>query len=382
MFALGLAWAFLSCNQLVSAQSRSVTPARKAPWRLMNLEEGRSLVNTAWEQEQPAPGTSDCSHLVHEVYARAGYDYPYDSSFELYAGNENFVRVRFPRTGDLIVWLGHVGIVVDPLEHSFYSLVSTGLEEQDYEGLYWKSRGRPRFYRYKVQDGGVLSAAKAAEPPRLANIKKQDGDGSIEDLSPFRSKGHPVLNRTHKMASEQAQLIYGPPAPAKSLETATTSKIPSSIIIATGSKPPTREEVAEGISELSDAAGIVLRTDDPFRAQLQVVIVEQFNVDHVEIKRERGWAFLMIDWRVSITGGTIQLKPRREKVRWELRRTELGWEAVAPPDRTFVPRDVAVKNLAGHLSRLAEIDGDGAHRQVVLRQESQLANLLTSLLDE
>jgi hypothetical protein len=60
--------------------------------------------------------------------------------------------VRHPQPGDLIVWPGHVGIVLKPLEHSFYSLVSTGLEAQNYEGTYWRSRGRPRFYRYKVEN--------------------------------------------------------------------------------------------------------------------------------------------------------------------------------------------------------------------------------------
>src|SRR6516164_8167231 len=87
----------------------------------------------------------------------------------------------------------------------------------------------------------------------------------------------------------EVRLIYGSSIPAESTETAITPQTPSSIIVAVGIQPPTREEVAEGISELSDAAGNALRTDDPFRAQLPTVIVEKFSVEHIDIKGDHGW---------------------------------------------------------------------------------------------
>jgi hypothetical protein len=75
------------------------------------------------------------------------------------------------------------------------------------------------------------------------------------------------------------------------------------------------------------------------------------------------------------------LKRRREKVRWELRRTEAGWEAVTPTGRSYVPQDVAVRNLAARLARLTTSDGSAAHDSKILLQESQLANLLSTLLE-
>jgi len=42
---------------------------------------------------------------------------------------------------------------------------------------------------------------------------------------------------------------------------------------------------------------------------------------------------------------------------------------------------LAVRNLAAHLARLTERDGAAAHQETVLRQESQLANLLSALLE-
>lgn len=377
--ALGLAWVCLITVSSVRAQVADSMQETASTTRLLTVEEGRSIVNAAWEQGQLASRTEDCSHLVHHIYHNAGFEYSYASSFEMYAGNENFARVRFPHAGDLIVWPGHVGIVVDPLQHNFYSLVRTGLEAQDYEAPYWKSRGRPRFYRYKVQNGGILSTAEIPASPQVLNTKRQHTVGPI--MEERSSEKNSASNRPPRAASERTAVIYGPPAPAKLADAAPTFEIPSRIIIAAGSKPPTREEVAEGISELSDAVGNVLRTQDPLKVQVPVVIVEQFSVERVEVKRDHGWARLQIDSKVSIGGGTTQLKRRREKVRWELRRTQSGWEAVTPPDRTYVPHEVAVKNLAAQLVRLTESDGAAAHQETVLLQESQIAKLLSALLN-
>jgi hypothetical protein len=41
-----------------------------------------------------------------------------------------------------------------------------------------------------------------------------------------------------------------------------------------------------------------------------------------------------------------------------------------------------VRNFAGQLARLTETEGAAAHQQTVLRQESQLANLLSALLEK
>jgi len=176
-------------------------------------------------------------------------------------------------------------------------------------------------------------------------------------------------------------MIYGPLAPPAPADAATAFEVPPSIIIAAGNKSPTRNEVAEGISELSNAAGNVLRTDDPLKLPLPVLIVERFSVESVEIKRDRGWARLQIDSKVLIADGEAHVIRRREKARWELRRTESGWEAVAPSDRIYVPKDVAVKNLAAQLARLTGSDSAATHQETVLRHESQLANLLSALLE-
>jgi len=116
--------------------------------RLMNVHQGVMLVNTAWKQKEQVKGKPDCSHLVHQIYELSGFPYPYASSFDLYQGIDDFRRVSTPRPGDLVVWRGQVGIVINGVKHSFYSSVSSGLRTEYYDGPYWRTLGRPRFYRY------------------------------------------------------------------------------------------------------------------------------------------------------------------------------------------------------------------------------------------
>ncbi len=376
-FALAacLAGGCLAAGSLARAQAASATQGSGSNSRLLSAKEGRAIVDAARDEDQPVPGAQDCSHLVHQTYLSAGFEYPYASSFELYAGNEKFERVRYAQPGDLIVWPGHAGIVVDPLQHSFYSLVSTGLEAQDYKGSYWRSRGRPRFYRYKVENAEMLTAVKAPASARAAKSKRpRETAPAIEERSPVAAS---ASNRPPKAASERTRVVYVLPAPAVA---PTTFEVPQSIIIATGNKLPTSSQVVEGISELSNASGNILRADDPSKLALPVVIFERLDVERLEIKRDHGWAHLQIDSRATIAGGETDYKRRREKVRWELRRTKSGWEAITPADRTYVPNDVAVRNLAAQLARLTERDSAAADQETVLRQESQLANLLTALL--
>jgi hypothetical protein len=253
------------------------------------------------------------------------------------------------------------------------------MEAQDYQGSYWKSRGRPRFYRYKIENGEILAEVKVPASARAANsTKPHDAAQVIEERSPVAVS---ASNRPPKTASERTRVVQDPPdlsAPAVAI---TPFEVPQSIVIAAGNKQPTNSQVAEGISELSNASGNVLRADDLSKLALPVVIFERLHVERLEIKRDRGWARLQIDSRATLAGGETDYKRRREKVRWELRRTESGWEAITPADRTYVPNDVAVRNLAAQLAWLTERNGAVAHQETVLRQESQIANLLSALLE-
>ena len=370
---------FGNAGTSASAQDERTIHDSEATARLLSREEGRSIVHTAWQAELPADGPQDCSHLVHQIYGDAGFEYPYASSLDIYAGDENFVRVKTAHAGDVIAWPGHVGIVVDPLQHSFYSLVRTGLETQDYESPYWRSRGRPRFYRYKVKSGGVITAAGMRSTSKTGSSRANTFETSLDER---RATENASSNRPPAAGSEKRTVIYGPPAPpalpvASSME---TSASPPSVVVATGNKP-TREEVAGGISALSDTSGSALGGDDVLKTPMPVVIVEQFSVEQLDLKRDHGWARVIVVSKVLIDGGKIEVKHRQEKVRWELRRTSSGWEAVRPTNQIYVLHDAAIKNLAASLARLTSRDDAGENHEDVVRQESQLVNVLSALLE-
>ena len=121
----------------------SPTPAEgSAPWTAQTnlLQLGSQIHSTSF----------DCSHLVHALYDRVGLRYPYATSRTLYRGIEEFQRVLEPISGDVVVWRGHMGIVVDPAQHSFLSALKTRVKTSSYISGYWKHRGTPRFFRFAV----------------------------------------------------------------------------------------------------------------------------------------------------------------------------------------------------------------------------------------
>src|SRR6266853_1384058 len=96
-------------------------------------EEGLVVLGAALKSHSRSGLKSDCSHLVHAIYERAGFPYSYASSADLYTGIEEFQRVKKPQAGDLVGWRGHVGIVTKPSEHLFFSFLRFGPGTDDYE---------------------------------------------------------------------------------------------------------------------------------------------------------------------------------------------------------------------------------------------------------
>ncbi|HET7890062.1 MAG TPA: hypothetical protein VFL34_00960 [Candidatus Sulfotelmatobacter sp.] len=121
---------------------------RVARAHTVTRSEGREIVRVAMNSSHVTRSRYDCSHFVHGAYERAGFPYTYASSTELYAGDAEFRLVNHPQPGDLAVWPGHAGIVVDPARHSFLSVLHNGPGVNRYDSKYWRGRGRPRFFRY------------------------------------------------------------------------------------------------------------------------------------------------------------------------------------------------------------------------------------------
>lgn len=102
----------------------------------------------------------DCSHFVYQVLNEARkkvasasnapepqlVDYRSTSTIE---DSKLFVSVSIPEPGDLVLWDGHVGIVVNPATGTFIGAqTSTGVAEANYLTGYWKDRGVKKFLRF------------------------------------------------------------------------------------------------------------------------------------------------------------------------------------------------------------------------------------------
>ena len=318
--------------------------AQESGRRPLTPEQGKAIVKAAWARERRGGRKPDCSHLVHEVYESAGFPYSYANSFELYAGTSSFVPVTRPQAGDLVVWRGHVGIVVDLRQRSFYSSVRSGVRTDSYDSRPWKARGKARFYRYL--------AAPAV------NFASNSGRAAEE------SDKH--LQAVKKMVPEAVE--GGGPFTA-----------PESILIATSEDKPTEAEIGEAISELNNAAGGVLRSENFLQSRRKITIYEDLAVERATLKAGKGSAQTRIAFQITVSGEHVERKRRHEKFRWELVRGQAGWQVLAPKDRIYVPRDVAVRMLSARL----DAHPSGAARSAEsVRQERQVIHILDALLEE
>ena len=122
-----------------------IRPAQGVASRVVSRGEGTAIAELTlqhWPQVRDKP---DCSHLVHDIYSEVGLEYDYASSNEIFEGIDSFQLVEQPQPGDLVAWRGHVGIVIDPEDHSFYSSVNGGFSVSQFDSSYWLNRGPRRF---------------------------------------------------------------------------------------------------------------------------------------------------------------------------------------------------------------------------------------------
>ena len=389
--------AFLSLLPGAGRAAAARAPEEDFAPRLLTAAEGRALVQAAWEHQQQLTGKPDCSHLVNEIYQLAGFPYAYASSFDLFSlGSENFARVKTAQPGDLIVWPGHVGLVVDPALHSFYSSVTSGFDTQDYDSKYWRQYGPSRFYRYRITSLENIHPAADMNPDATFNapekvqvvtvpvIEDEDEAAEAPAAAPSarataRSAATPLPVKNLPVSTARPAAIPAHPTRAAKSETPAAEAPKSILMVSRGNKPST-QEVGEAITELSNSSRAALRPEDLLQPRLPVVVFDQLRVEKIHLKGDRGWADVKVTSRASLSGEKRETKRREEKHRWELRREASGWSALAPLDRVYVPRDAAVRVLAGQLSKLAASEKDSAQSAALLRQEAQLAGFLNDLL--
>jgi hypothetical protein len=344
---------------LATALGQNVRPASAGTHgpRPIARTEGRKILAAIPTVDVESESETDCSHLVHDIYEQAGFPYEYVSSRELYIGSTNFTRVRVPQAGDLVVWRGHVGIVIDPQQHSFFSFVSSGPDTQFYDSPYWRSRGIARFLRY-VTDKPLHAdrTLEAADHPDRRPLQVQGDNRS--------SQNHPP--------SELSQ-----PVSAPDTSSSTTVETPREMVFRVGGKKPSPEEVLAAFVEMNQDFGESLRTGILNSPGKTIVIYRELRVLAVQIKGKRGTALVRIE---SLAGPAdtqtgSQLRWREESLEFE--KTKRGWVMSPFKDAAYVNREVALRVLSVRLADLAK-NTDATPEQE--REQTQIIRFLNLLV--
>jgi hypothetical protein len=309
--------------------------------RLLSPSEGETIVLAAWELRHGLPAKPDCSHFVHAIYTKAGFGYEYAQSADLFEGIDSFQRVKVPQAGDLVVWQGHVGIVVDPAEHSFYSSVISGFAIEDYRSHYWIGRGTLRFYRYLVDAArGASLTARASAMPSSA---KPQADAVVE---PGFTASVPERHREAVTAN--------PPPESRSryLETDESEAETRDVVFVSMRDKPAKNEVLAAIVGTVDGRAAALAESIHLESARQVVVAESFNVVELKFKKDSGWAEVEVQQRAAFRFGSADPTPVTNRWRMSLSKQEHVWVLLVPRSPLFLRHEVARTVLARHLATL------------------------------
>jgi len=295
----------------------------------------RLLVISAALGRQGSRSKPDCSHLVHEIYSRAGFPYSYASSSDLYSGINEFRRVTTPQVADLIVWPGHMGIIVSPVQHSFYSSLRSGVGVDFYDSSYWRGRGNPRFYRY-------------VKRTITADVPSSQAKGSEEET--------------------ESTIVFEPAQIA----------IMDALVVESVRLDP--EKIRDAFLKLSKDYGNSLRARDLLNQRVPVVVFDQVKVEKMKVKGKKGSVDLRIDGPLSISDGRIDQKKQHDRRRWIIdQRDRTTWQVRLPSAAVYLSRDDAVRLFAQQLAILTE----GTHDESSgMQEKAELARALNALLAE
>jgi len=327
--------------------------------------EGRKILAAIPTIDADSDSETDCSHLVHDVYEQAGFPYDYASSRELYIGSTSFTRVRAPQPGDLVVWRGHVGIVIDPKQRSFFSFVRSGPDTQFYDSPYWRSRGIARFLRYVTEkpprSGQTLEATRRADQQPL-----QVASRSSENRPPSR------LTRPTPASASNSALAAKSPTPT-ALET------PRQLVLQVAGKNPSAEEIEAAFVEMNQDSGESLRAGSLNSLGKSTVVYREVRVSAVQIKGKHGTALIQIESSGALTDTRMDPQLGRNEQSLEFEKTKRGWVMNPIQDAAYIKREVALQVLS---ARLAELTQNTYATPELQREQKRIVRLLNLLVTD
>jgi len=354
---------YLTMASAALAQSAGPASMRTPGPRPVTKTEGRNILAAISAVDTDPDAETDCSHLVHDVYERAGFAYDYASSRELYIGSTNFTRVRTPQAGDLVVWRGHVGIVIDPKEHSFFSFVRSGPDTQFYDSPYWRSRGIARFYRYMTEkplrSGRTLEATRRADRVPLATANRSS------DSRPPSALPRPGVQSNS--------------VPKTDPSSSGIAEIPREIVLQVAGKNPAADEVISAFVEMNQDSAKSLRTPGLNSLERPIIVYRDLRVSTVQIKGKRGTALVRIESLGRFPNTETGSQPRWRELSLEFEKTKRGWVMSPVLETAYVSREVALQALSGRLAELTQNAGVTTEQE---REQKQIIRFLNLLVPE
>ena len=336
VFALGFANA-----QQGTRAGGDLEPRSESDRRLVTWNEGVEIIRVAWQNLSKFDSPIDCSHLVNEIYELAGLRYPYATSNQLYAGVDGFERVQTPQPADLIVWPGHVGLVVNPQEHSFYSSLNSGLKIDAYDAPAWQARGPARFFRFLIHNNEHPVKVERADQSHEPERPLDDRPTNLETAA--AGPGH-VSKKIQEPSSDEILLKWERP-----------------------NKSSAQSLLLRGWSDASD------ERQDRWEQARELVIVDSLKIQRIHVSGSAGLLEGRIKSSARLTTDEIQARPITEPVKFRLSRSSNGWKVENSSGRIYLSGDAAVVAVSERLAGLAR---ENASRT----EQAQVAALLHSML--
>jgi hypothetical protein len=325
---------------IVGPAARAAAVDDYADTVLLSPEQGEALAAFAAQSEKRIHLKPDCSHLVHQLYARAGLIYPYEDSRVLYRGISDFKRVKTPQPGDLAVWIGHVGIVLSPEEKTFLSSVHSGIMTESWMAPHWVRRGRPRFYRYRI--------GPEADMNLLARIMDDDAhpetgaqDSVRNGVSPQLPSGSSAIADSR---AEEMQLESNKPARQEATSPNEIGHDSGSIVATIIQRQmPSRSQIVAAIMESSRARARQLTSGETLDAARPFSVFSRIEVEKIKVKHESGWVTLQLSEMMCAEDGRILPARTMERELLISHRSDGTWVITDPQDRTYLAEEQALE---------------------------------------
>lgn len=285
---------------------------------LLSADQGQALADFAARSGPAIYPQPDCSHLVYMLYTQAGLNYPYEGSRVLHRGAPDFVRVKTPQPGDLIVWMGHVGIVLSPEDNSFLSSVRSGIISESWTNDYWRVRGRPRFFRYVLGPKADLTL--------------------LADLAPQRNRR--TATRPEQQPSEVGLRTEKPDSLVPSSSSTRAVKTSSVIMMRQRGKANKIDVAAALRQDQLDLASRLLEGERLDSAR-PLSVVEHLEVTQIKVKHGAGAIRVKFSEALALERGVVV--PRRTIEReLKLNLQDGIWVISDPEQRFYIPREQAI----------------------------------------